>query len=95
MSSLSSIVYILVFSICVIGYLFILHFIYRLRKVSIWLDELINQADVKSLEDIHNNKEWRWRYTEIDNLFDNFNSLVLSFKKLDIKNFCKDTSFLE
>lgn len=95
MGNLSVILFSLTVSICITGFVFILYTTYRIRKVAIWLDELINQAHVKSLEDIHNNKEWRWRYTEIDNLLDNFNSLVLSFKKLDIKNFCKDTSFLE
>lgn len=86
----------LVFSvILVLVILFSTILVYRITRVDKWFKNVINTVSNLVKEDIYAGKAWAWRYREVDKLIEKFNYVVFSFKKLDAKNFCEDTSFLE
>ena len=83
------------FSIVALLLFLFLFILYRITRVDKWFNNVINTVSDLANEDIYAGKAWAWRYRELDKLIDKFNYIVFSFKKLDAKNFCEDTSFLE
>lgn len=58
--------FLLIFLIIIISFIFMLMF--RNNEVYKYLIKLNEEVSKKCKEDINNNKDWRWRYDELDKI---------------------------